>query len=574
MSNQLTRKYGLFTAICMVVGIVIGSGVFFKAQTILTKTGGDMPLGIWAWIIGGAIMLVCLLTFSFMGQKYEKVNGVVDYAEATVGTKYGYMDTMTFWYNGTDASAANAVLSGEYDCTEVIPSEYAAQAEAAHIALSKLHSDQRTWIYFNTMGTNNVVAKYPSLRKAIAAAVDFQLYMDAITDEQGNPSPCAYINKTSHANYVVHPISDGDVYVSFKDSLGKIFGKYKLVFEGYGKTSLTAYATVEVSDYADDYDERGLPQNAVSGSTERFSGWASRNICSYEEPITFTVTLKTPAEANNVKLYLTDLAYNLQDFDVIIIGAGPGGIFAAYELMQHKPELQVAVFEAGHPLEKRKCPIDGKKIKSCIGCKSCSIMSGFGGAGAFSDGKYNITNDFGGTLYENIGKKKALELFETGYLDTLTTGTFESLSLIHKYLFDEIYEFAGKIREVNIAKGNFRFAPLMYLHAALENIEKMPQSTFDEIIEKYVEMNVAHPFMEGNGRSTRIWLDLILKKRLQRCIDWSKINKKDYLQAMQSSVVDASPIHSLLSSAITDKINDRETFMKGIDYSYYYEQEE
>lgn len=138
---------------------------------------------------------------------------------------------------------------------------------------------------------------------------------------------------------------------------------------------------------------------------------------------------------------------------------------------------------------------------------------------------------------EKISKKKALELFETGYLDTLQAGTFESLSLIHKYLFDEIYEFAGKMREVNIAKGNFRFAPLMYLQAALDNIDKMPQSTFDEIIEKYVEMNIAHPFREGNGRATRIWLDLILKKELGKVVDWSMVDKEDYLLAMERSPI-------------------------------------
>ena len=175
---------------------------------------------------------------------------------------------------------------------------------------------------------------------------------------------------------------------------------------------------------------------------------------------------------------------------------------------------------------------------------------------------------------EKISKQKALKLFETGILDTLTPGTSETLCAIHKYLFEDIYDFAGKIREVNIAKGNFRFAPLMYLCSALENIDKMPQSSFDEIIEKYVEMNIAHPFREGNGRTTRIWLDLMLKKNLKQCIDWSMVNKKDYLAAMTASVADSTPIKQLLKAALTDKINDRETFMKGIDYSYYYEQEE
>lgn len=172
---------------------------------------------------------------------------------------------------------------------------------------------------------------------------------------------------------------------------------------------------------------------------------------------------------------------------------------------------------------------------------------------------------------EKISKKKALELFETGYLDTLTAGTFESLSLIHKYLFDEIYEFAGKMREVNIAKGNFRFAPLMYLQAALDNIDKMSQKDFDAIIEKYVEMNIAHPFREGNGRATRIWLDLILKKELGKVVDWSLVDKEDYLLAMERSPIKDVEIKHILKNALTDQINDREVYMKGIDTSYYYE---
>ena len=172
---------------------------------------------------------------------------------------------------------------------------------------------------------------------------------------------------------------------------------------------------------------------------------------------------------------------------------------------------------------------------------------------------------------EKISKKKALELFETGYLDTLTAGTFESLSLIHKYLFDEIYEFAGKMREVNIAKGNFRFAPLMYLQAALDNIDKMPQKDFDAIIEKYVEMDIAHPFREGNGRATRIWLDLILKKELGKVVDWSLVDKEDYLLAMERSPIKDIEIKHILKKALTDQINDREVYMKGIDTSYYYE---
>ena len=172
---------------------------------------------------------------------------------------------------------------------------------------------------------------------------------------------------------------------------------------------------------------------------------------------------------------------------------------------------------------------------------------------------------------ERISKKKAALLFENGYLNTLKAGTVESLLKIHKYLFEDIYDFAGKPREVNISKGSFRFAPVLYLQAALENIEKMPQSTYDEIIEKYVEMNIAHPFREGNGRSTRIWLDLILRQELGMVVDWSKIDKDDYLLAMERSPVKDIEIKHLLSAALTDKINDREVYMKGIDYSYYYE---
>ncbi|MBD5089276.1 MAG: cell filamentation protein Fic [Clostridiales bacterium] len=172
---------------------------------------------------------------------------------------------------------------------------------------------------------------------------------------------------------------------------------------------------------------------------------------------------------------------------------------------------------------------------------------------------------------EKMSKRKALELFESGYLDNLKAGTYGTLSKIHKYLFGEIYEFAGKMRDINIAKNNFRFAPVMYLKAALENIEKMPQSNFDEIIEKYVEMNVAHPFREGNGRSTRIWLDLMLKKEIDKVIDWSKVDKNDYLLAMERSPIKDIEIKHILKMALTDKINDREVYMKGIDYSYYYE---
>ena len=172
---------------------------------------------------------------------------------------------------------------------------------------------------------------------------------------------------------------------------------------------------------------------------------------------------------------------------------------------------------------------------------------------------------------ERISKTRAVELFETNFLSSLAPGTFDALSKIHAFLFFDIYEFAGKIRTVNIAKGNFRFAPLMYLNAALENIEKMPQSTFDEIVEKYVEMNVAHPFREGNGRATRIWLDHILKTELGRVIDWSLVDKEDYLLAMERSPIKDIEIKHILKAALTDRINDREMFMKGIDHSYYYE---
>ena len=172
---------------------------------------------------------------------------------------------------------------------------------------------------------------------------------------------------------------------------------------------------------------------------------------------------------------------------------------------------------------------------------------------------------------ERISKKKAAELFENGVLDTLEVGTFASLKAIHKYLFDEIYDFAGELRTVNIAKGNFRFAPLMYLEAALANIDKMPQSTFDEIVEKYVEMNIAHPFREGNGRSTRIWLDCIFKKEIGKVVDWSKVDKEDYLLAMERSPIRDIEIKHILKAALTDDIHSREVYMKGIDYSYYYE---
>ena len=172
---------------------------------------------------------------------------------------------------------------------------------------------------------------------------------------------------------------------------------------------------------------------------------------------------------------------------------------------------------------------------------------------------------------ERISKTRAVELFETNFLSSLTPGTFDALSKIHAFLFSDIYDFAGQIRTVNIAKGNFRFAPLMYIHTALENIEKMPQSTFDEIVEKYVEMNVAHPFREGNGRATRIWFDHILKAELGRVIDWSLVDKEDYLLAMERSPIKDIEIKHLLKNALTDKVNDRQVFMRGIDHSYYYE---
>ena len=172
---------------------------------------------------------------------------------------------------------------------------------------------------------------------------------------------------------------------------------------------------------------------------------------------------------------------------------------------------------------------------------------------------------------ERISKKKAVELFESGSLDKLAPGRFASLQAIHKALFEDIYDFAGELRTVNLAKGNFRFAPLIYLEAALANIDRMPQSTFDEIIEKYVEMNIAHPFREGNGRSTRIWLDCILKKELHQVIDWSRVDKSDYLLAMERSPVKDVEIKALLRAALTDRITDRLVYMKGIDASYHYE---
>ena len=186
--------------------------------------------------------------------------------------------------------------------------------------------------------------------------------------------------------------------------------------------------------------------------------------------------------------------------------------------------------------------------------------------------KLNITSQIElNKAEEKISKEKAIRLFDEGIIDTIKAGTVEGLKQIHKFLFEDIYDFAGQIRDVNISKDNFRFAPVMYLEQSLKNIEKMPQSTFDEIVEKYVEMNIAHPFREGNGRATRIWLDLIFKKELKMVVDWDKIDKEDYLSAMERSPIKDIEIKHLLKNALTDKIYDREIFMKGIDISYYYE---
>ena len=186
--------------------------------------------------------------------------------------------------------------------------------------------------------------------------------------------------------------------------------------------------------------------------------------------------------------------------------------------------------------------------------------------------KLNITNQVElNKEEEKISKEKAIKLFDEGVISTIKAGTIAGLQQIHKFLFEDVYDFAGQIRTVNISKGNFRFAPVMYLEQALKNIEKMSQSTFDEIVEKYVEMNIAHPFREGNGRATRIWLDLIFKKELKMVVDWNKIDKEDYLSAMIRSPIKDIEIKHLLKNALTDKINDREIFMKGIDVSYYYE---
>ncbi len=186
--------------------------------------------------------------------------------------------------------------------------------------------------------------------------------------------------------------------------------------------------------------------------------------------------------------------------------------------------------------------------------------------------KLNISNQIElSKIEEKMSKQKAKQLFDSGDINKVKVGTFEGLAYIHNYLFEDIYDFAGKIRTVNIAKGDFRFAPLMYLQPSLEYIDKMPQSTFEEIIEKYVEMNIAHPFREGNGRATRIWLDLILKKEIKQVIDWNLIDKEEYLSAMKRSVVKDIEIKYLLKQALTNEIDDRTLFMKGIDVSYYYE---
>ena len=195
-----------------------------------------------------------------------------------------------------------------------------------------------------------------------------------------------------------------------------------------------------------------------------------------------------------------------------------------------------------------------------------------GGDGMVLQNKLGIANSVElAREEERISKKKALDLFDTTALEKYPVGSFAQLAAIHKYLFEDIYDFAGKIRSVNIAKGNFRFAPVMYLQAALESIENMPQSTFEEIVEKYVEMNVAHPFREGNGRSARIWLDLMLKQELHLVVDWSLVDKDDYLLAMERSPIKDTEIKHLLKSALTDRIDDRTVYMKGIDHSYYYE---
>ena len=187
------------------------------------------------------------------------------------------------------------------------------------------------------------------------------------------------------------------------------------------------------------------------------------------------------------------------------------------------------------------------------------------------ENRLNITDSADLAREERISKKKAAQLFDNKLLDSFPAGKFDTLQAIHKYMFEDVFDFAGEIRTVNLAIGNFRFAPLIYLQAALDNIDKMPQSTFNEIIEKYVEMNIAHPFREGNGRSTRIWLDHILKNEIGKVVDWSKVDKEDYLLAMERSPIKDVEIKVLLKGALTDEINSREVYMKGIDQSYYYE---
>ena len=191
------------------------------------------------------------------------------------------------------------------------------------------------------------------------------------------------------------------------------------------------------------------------------------------------------------------------------------------------------------------------------------------------ENKLNITNEVElAKQEEKITKLKALELYDKEIINTFEVGTFKGLSQIHEYLFSDVYSFAGKMRDVNLAKGNFRFASMLYLNDVLNSINEMPQSTFDEIIDKYIEMNIAHPFMEGNGRATRIWLDLIFIKELKECIDWSKIDKKDYFDAMMLNPNSDVKIKELLKDALTDEIDNRELFLKGIDTSYYYEEVE
>lgn len=187
------------------------------------------------------------------------------------------------------------------------------------------------------------------------------------------------------------------------------------------------------------------------------------------------------------------------------------------------------------------------------------------------ENRMNITDSAELACEERISKKKAAQLFDNKLLDSILADKFDTLQAIHKYMFEDVFDFAGEIRTVNLAKGNFRFAPSMYLQAALDNIDKMPQSNFDEIIEKYVEMNIAHPFREGNGRSTRIWLDHILKNEIGKVVDWSKVDKEDYLLAMERSPIKDVELKVLLKGALTDEINIREVYMKGIDQSYYYE---